>query len=229
MKVYYGAHYLPKDVHKPSEQWWCAVHMTKAVKHGILSANSSCTLTFKDGHTLFINHQNASICRKMFGDLILSVCQDINTLPAVLVPMPSKDGTLDAAGSYRSLDMVTSSVCGKAGLTVLDAVRFTEKLQKASEGGPRSPRILYPKMRVIAQAPATPVVLVDDLVTSLGHMQAACRRLREAGFDVAGGIAWAHTTHDTTGCKPFERKTLEMDENWGFEEPDVVFDLDYPF
>ena len=108
---------------------------------------------------------------------------------------------------------------------MLDALRYTEQIQRAAEGGPRDAAILYDKLAVGAPPPNYPVVLIDDLITSEGHMKASARRLEEAGYNVTCGITWAQTVHGTTGIEPYQDGYREIDENWGLAESGEPFEL----
>lgn len=71
--------------------------------------------------------------------------------------------------------------------------------------GIRSPEDYYPNLAVseFAEAPSGVVVLVDDVVTSGSHMQAAAAVLRRAGVVVTIALCAGRTVH-TASPKPFQ-------------------------
>jgi len=70
--------------------------------------------------------------------------------------------------------------------TVSDILRFDQPMAAANdEGGTRDPVLIYPRLKVIDRVYKTrPYVIVDDVLTSGGHIAAGITILREQGADV---------------------------------------------
>lgn len=105
--------------------------------------------------------------------------------PHTLVPVPSTEvvagHALPAVWAARDLIM---GIAGTARLCPI--VRFTDPPpEKASQGGPRHWRDLKPRMCLTGQVPlgVSSAVIVDDVATSGGHLQAVAMMLIEAGIE----------------------------------------------
>tara|TARA_R110002124_G_scaffold231235_5_gene396512 strand:- start:3227 stop:3904 length:678 start_codon:yes stop_codon:yes gene_type:complete len=72
-------------------------------------------------------------------------------------------------------------------------VTFNEPVQKAAEGGPRNPNDLTPLMNLGQEIPDGPVVVIDDVCSTKGHIKAVSRILRAAGREVSGVVCLAQT------------------------------------
>jgi hypothetical protein len=114
--------------------------------------------------------------------------------PFILVPIPSKEllvGAPTPTGPSTAL-LATEIVKALAnvGLSsrVVDAVRWTEKIQKARMGGTRDARYLFERLRVVRTDHDVVPIIVDDVFTTGGHIRAAEARLKTANMAPAFGI-----------------------------------------
>jgi hypothetical protein len=130
-----------------------------------------------------------------------------------LVPIPSKVATGDAA-TYGSLELVSEAFKGtEYENSILDALRWTKKIPKAHEGGPRSRADLLPLLSVREEAqPALNgknVILIDDLLVTGGSALACYDKLTAEGANVLGAITCGKTVYDKTD-PPFGAKQFEL-------------------
>lgn len=91
------------------------------------------------------------------------------------------------------------AVCERAGgdIRVVDCLRWKKDLGSASkEGGPRDPETLYKNLAPIeGLRKESRVVLVDDVMTSGGHLRACAAKLRQAGATVVIALCGSRTTY----------------------------------
>jgi hypothetical protein len=131
-----------------------------------------------------------------------------------LIPIPSKSATGDVA-TYGSLELVREAFKGtEFENSALDAVRWTKKLPKAHEGGPRSRADLLPLLDVRQQARPSltadkNVVLIDDLLVTGGSALACSDKLTVAGATVLGVITCGKAVYDKTD-PPFGAKQFDL-------------------
>lgn len=107
----------------------------------------------------------------------------------VLVPLPPSNCTVRQPTRGCQHD-VADAVCQSLGrrTAVWDVLRFRRATVKARDGGDRDPETLYGSLR-LTQTPKNDVVLVDDVVTMGGHLQAARAILEGAGVSVLMALA----------------------------------------
>lgn len=97
--------------------------------------------------------------------------------PATLVPIPNSHVTDTNALDFRTLNLARSVAAASGGkLTVVPALVFKAAQQKSRLGGPRRAEHFEEAYRQ-ACAVAGPIVLLDDVCTSGGHLIGAYRKL----------------------------------------------------
>lgn len=154
---------------------------------------------------------NIGLARKWFGDTIeYCLKKEEASKDVLLVPIPSKDG-IATAKTYRSLEMLREAMRGKSyERQVTDALRWTEKLAKAHEGGGRGREFLKARLNVQLEVDGKDIVLLDDLISTGSSMLAARDVLEDAGATVLGGITCGKTIYDFD-TKPFGMQHFSFD------------------
>jgi hypothetical protein len=115
----------------------------------------------------------------------------------VIVPVPNSHATVSNGNDFRTWELARR-VAERFGdnVTALDELRWTEIMPKASEGGPRQAYELYPQLQCELKAAATiDRLLIDDIMTSGGHLQASAGRIRNAGASVEAALVCGRTKH----------------------------------
>ncbi len=118
--------------------------------------------------------------------------------PLVIVPVPDSGSTV-RSGTRPKTVRLAKALCEEIGrdARVVDCLRWKKDLGSASkEGGPRDPETLFKNFASVEGLPrGCRVVLVDDVMTSGGHLQACAAKLRQAGATVLIAICGGRTTY----------------------------------
>lgn len=133
--------------------------------------------------------------------------------PIALLPIPGSKVSLTFRGVPRTAQLANAIAKELGGgYAVLDFLRFAKPIPSASEErGPREPKDLYPLLRLTGDLKGKQIVLVDDVATSGGHLQAAAAKaLLDGGAAgvvrcICGGRADHHQVTD-----PFAIRTEEF-------------------
>ena len=128
--------------------------------------------------------------------------------PFTLVPVPPSTCTQAYRGSSRTLVLArTIARNAKSEIKVVDCLRWRKRQLAASRGGPREPEILYPNLALTKRLDTVHHILVDDVKTSGGHLQACAAALRNGGAKVRIALCIGLTVHDQS--KPPFGTTVE--------------------
>ena len=117
--------------------------------------------------------------------------------PVALVPVPNRNtvhGTSPDFPTAQLAQRVADAVGPR--VNVSTELWWDQEMEPASEGGPRYAHQLYPHL-VLEESPAAGRrVLLDDVLTSGGHLKASAAKLREMGHDPQFAICCGRTAHE---------------------------------
>lgn len=128
-------------------------------------------------------------------------------LPLAAVPVPNSACTTASHTKPRTLrlaDAISRLIDGRT--KTVDCLRWKKNLGSASKmGGPRDTDILYRnlRMKMGSLKRSSRVLLVDDVMTSGGHLRACARKVRESGAQVVLAVCGGRTTYEQD-CAAFD-------------------------
>jgi|GEM_PF-3505788 len=116
-----------------------------------------------------------------------------------LVPVPDSKATPGVQDCRTA--MLARAIAAKVGpgAVVADVLRWSEPMKSASKGGgTRAAQELYKKLVLLPHGVPNEAccVIVDDVITSGGHVQAAAARLRASGWTCEAVFCAGETVED---------------------------------
>ncbi|MGY3103432.1 phosphoribosylpyrophosphate synthetase [Bradyrhizobium sp. LM3.4] len=113
---------------------------------------------------------------------------------ASLVPIPNSHVIASTTPGFKTLELAEKIAAnGNGKLKVVPTLVFGEVQQKSREGGPRDPKHFESAYRIVRTL-SGPVILVDDVCTSGGHLVAAYWRLNKQASPVVLACTFGKTT-----------------------------------
>jgi len=168
--------------------------MVKALKGDPIKGYFS---TIVGGKTVQFSQSNvADFLMRIPAALAKVLAREVDE-PATLVPIPNSHVTGADAANFRTFDLAKSVAAESGGkLTAVSALVFKEAQQKSRTGGPRSADHFEQAYRVACEVNG-PIVLIDDVCTSGGHLIGAYRKLNSPSKrDVLLACAWGRSTRE---------------------------------
>ncbi len=189
----------------------CASALIKAVKGEPFKSNNTIRFPIPPSPRVLMQ-SNADKAAGWFAEWLSVRC---GAGRFELVPMPSSDTTVTSKTASR-----VAAICGMASarsggrLTVADVLRFDVVMQAARKGGSRDAATLYSHLVVRPGWKPTAgieYILVDDVMTSGGHMSAAMARLGERGVTLRCGLCLAKTDGGIQAEDPLAERIEEAE------------------
>lgn len=166
-----------------------------------------------------LNAANAAAAFAWFGEMSVAWLDERLVSDPVIMPIPGSQCTLNTSESRTR--RLADALQRRAGGDVLDVLRFNRASESTRNGGSRDPEDIYPMYRLLDGVPSgRPIVLVDDVLTSGGHIRAAVAYLTRKGVTSPEITACCGVSAEQApSATPFERKVRELDDYVDGREP----------
>jgi hypothetical protein len=116
--------------------------------------------------------------------------------PATLVPIPNSHVTSASTPNFKTLELAQKVAAHSGGqLSVTPALVFSEPQVKSHEGGPRSPHHCF-NAYCLESPVEGPIVLLDDVCTSGGHLIGAFWKLNSPSRNILLACAFGQPLID---------------------------------
>lgn len=170
--------YTARSDGERSQGGWNAFKLVRAAKGEPFKGYAK--VRFPHVGRVRLTTDNASKVFDFLAPFFASFVREMN-----LVPLPGRHTVSISDKSSRALRFARAIAAVENTSYVWDCLRFREPVPSARATGDnsyRSPEFLFPRLEFHSSQPPNPnagVVLVDDIVSTGGHMQAARARLIE--------------------------------------------------
>lgn len=167
------------------------------------------------GQNLRLEQSNRASAADWFGQMAADLLHQAPSFPRpfVLVPVPSSKASVGSPTAGPTFDMATAvATAFGSQASVHDCLRWKQPIASARSGkGSRDPWVLWDALAPLGPIPnpTAPRVLIDDVYTSGGHLQACRMALQGASLKVPLAICGARTVYESQS-HPFALKIDEI-------------------
>ena len=195
LRVVCRVQYLSEPVGKMRPVDYDTTHLVKAIKGDDLHPKSY-TWVKIGTQSIKIADANKDKAIDWFAEWAAPRIDALGHGDKVLVPVPGSKAVVHSSADFRTAE-IARAIARKCRpqVTVAPIFRWDQPMQSSREGGPRDPHVLEAHIKAVAPVPPGKCVLVDDVLTSGGHLIACARKLRELGTEVELAICCGRSTH----------------------------------
>lgn len=183
---------------------WAACFFIKALKNKPLKGYARVPLP--DGTQAYLDNTTAANAPEWFAEIVAKRIRWHTLGPVALVPIPDSSCALGNPAVPRTLAMANALADRLRDRAVVsDILRWNAARPSVHQaGGTRDPGLLYARLRLARPAAIDRrSVLIDDVLSSGGHLQAAAAFLSRHGSDIAGGICAGRADNEFVGEDAF--------------------------
>lgn len=204
------AQYLTEHVESMRPADFDATHLVKATKGLELNPKSYSVVTV-GGRRISISETNKDRAMDWFAEWASEKIQALPSGPKVIIPIPSSKSTPQSAPTFRTA-LIGQRIAKLCSYTKsISVLRFkAERPNTREEGGSRDPHDLYGEMVLVDKLPPGKIIILDDVVTSGGHLKAAAWLIQDENRAAEYALACGRTT-DTQLADPFAVPTEHID------------------
>lgn len=167
-----------------------ALKMVKALKGDTINGY------FQRSHGRYTDENKHVFAEERVPEFMLAALQMHIKTRAIIVPVPNSHVINVNSQNFKTLELA-QRVCNLSNgqFQTKPLLVFRKPQIKARNGGPRFASSVAPEY-VVTGATRSPIILLDDVLTTGGHMVAACRRLEAQSSLPILGITFGHTVHE---------------------------------
>ncbi|MFL6314728.1 MAG: hypothetical protein ACJ71W_21695 [Terriglobales bacterium] len=190
---------------------WDAFKFIQALKGNIINGYATVPVL---GHRYRLDSTNAERTLKWFGRMASTyILRKELDAPIILIPVPNSSCCTQNDEVPRTVALAEAITGEQTHTSVLDCLRWTRQMESASkEGGTRDPQELYDNLVLTSRIREKGTyVLIDDMKTTGGHLQAARFMLLEQETECDWAICGGRTVWDHQQS-PFTLAEEELDD-----------------
>jgi phosphoribosylpyrophosphate synthetase len=166
----------------------------------------------------YVNNGNRDLTLQLFGEMAADI--EVEPLPIAdpcLIPVPNGYATIDGPPPRTLAQARAYAVALGGAAKAVDLFRWAHVMPSASrQGGTRDPQQLYEALRTRAEGLKElvrdrPCALVDDVLTSGGHLQACAAALKDLGHRAVVAVVAGVSDQEQIG-NPFGVRMEEIED-----------------
>ncbi len=192
LRVRCRAQYLTSQVEEMRDEDYRATFLVNCVKGK--NPGTGYARVKIDGERVKIEHSNKDVAIEWFAEWAAPLVDSLGSQTKVLVPIPSHEATGKSKATFRTVKIARAIAKQSSQRTlVFPYLRWIVAKPNTRNGGSRDPVLLYRNLEVVRNVPDGDCVLVDDVMTSGGHLKAAAWYLEDKGKKTLGAVCCGRT------------------------------------